>query len=428
MVNLDASVPEWEAPSWVVEGVPRHSKLPRGEGTNGTSPPADGLDFAKVLMRDPYTPCVYLCDLSRQYQPSFPICYTPGCALASAWDTLPQSSVADNCPEVAAQGSRDFSASSLMIPSGVHLLAYGHSYMNQIFRVLLAANGPSLVRVESTKAVRVSPEYVRKGDPDRSLLCAGDDEFVGPKCNGALNCGYQDFVRYHLSNGATLTGVFNNYDLQSRPTDDDAGTAGVVANLTRFIRAGAGENTPYTHAWVMEPHGFSFSNYQRLVSLAQQDPSKHSFPPFWQESSYGCGWSDAFWAVWNNEMPGKVHHVFPWGYSPSEIHPAAPTPAINLDEIFQKLPCHTDAAYPGLADGFAPESPKVSLDLTKAQAPQFFPNYSMRNPRRNQNQIEGHLCIATKDATGYYLGPVAYMATAALEPLLRPPANQTLPR
>ena len=316
---LDA--PEWEAPYTLSRPL-----VPRGEGMNGTSPPANGSDFAKVLMRDPYTPCVYLCDLSRQYQPSFPVCYTPGCALASVWDTLPQSSVADNCPEVAAQGSRDFSASSLMIPSGTHLLAYGHSYLNQIFRVLLAANGLSLVRVESPIAMRVSPEYVRKGDPEKAVLCAGDGEFAGPKCNGASNCGYQDFVRYHLSNGATLTGVFNNYDLQSRPTDDDAGTAGVVANLTRFIRAGAGENAPYTHAWVMEPHGFSFSNYQRLASLSQQDPSKHRFPPHWQESSYGCGWSDAFWAVWNNEMPGKAYHVFPWGTT-TDIASVRPPPA-----------------------------------------------------------------------------------------------------
>ena len=71
----------------------------------------------------------------------------------------------------------------------------------------------------------------------------------------------------------------------------------------------------------------------------------------------------------------------------------APKPAVNLDDIFHQLPCHTDAAYPGHPDGFSPDAP----DPKGTSPPQLFPNFNMRSPRRNQNNIEGHLCIAAKD-------------------------------
>lgn len=91
-----------------------------------------------------------------------------------------------------------------------------------------------------------------------------------------------------------------------------------------------------------------------------------------------------------------------------QIAPSAPKPPLNLDLIKEQMPCHTDPAPTAM----------IGYDNVTGNAT---PLNSMTVPRRNGNGIEGHLCIATKDSTGYFLGPVPYMAKAAMELVLNDP-------
>lgn len=98
-------------------------------------------------------------------------------------------------------------------------------------------------------------------------------------------------------------------------------------------------------------------------------------------------------------MPGKVHHLFAWGYNQTNldrVSPKAPKPALNLDGISKAMPCHV-----------TPTSDHATGERGFWQS------------RVDSHGEEGHLCIAAKDTSGYFLGPVPYMAMEAMK-LLRP--------
>ena len=48
------------------------------------------------------------------------------CTLMKVWPSLPPSTVADNCPQVAAKASADLSPKALALPAGSNVLVYGH--------------------------------------------------------------------------------------------------------------------------------------------------------------------------------------------------------------------------------------------------------------------------------------------------------------
>lgn len=250
-----------------VEPTEQHHTL-QAVGDGGAPPQggsATGAAFAQRLMQDPYTACQFNCDFSKLWRHQYEkICWDVSlpCPVMSAWDGLPPSSVSDNCPEVAAKNSADFSPESLFVPSDMHLVVYGHSYLKQLFDTIIAAQTVTSV------------EFL--GCQDLTSVCSGGTQAAAPRCQASYNCHGGDHQRFHLANGATVTGVFNDKSLQHRTTKDAAGTADVAARLGAFLRGGAGAAGRFTHALVMEPHGFDFFN--RLPGHALN----------WDESTCAC--------------------------------------------------------------------------------------------------------------------------------------------
>lgn len=364
--------------------------FPAQLSTDTSTSAASGAAFAQHIFRDPGIFCEYLCDFSKDWVRALsalecrsvraqPYCEPDIQRAFMTWNDYPAGTVADACPEVAARGSADFSLSSLSLPAGVNLIVYGHSHLKQIFQVLKSAQ-----EVART-------EYLAADNADFNCT-GGAAELAQPRClriedpdAPVTACHSDSYVRYTLINGATVTGVLNYEPLQHRETNDAAGVRDVVARLDALIRRGAGASGAFTHALVMEPHGFDFFDVRKHHKLN------------WYEEAYGCGWSEAFWQTWNRLMPaGTVQHVLPFGFDSVQVEPAAPTPALSLNVIAKQMPCHT-----------VPQSVVMgSRDM-----------YTVAAQRNGPHGLEEHLCIAAKDGTGYFLGPVAYMAQAAMRML-----------
>ena len=210
--------------------------------------------------------CEFLCDFSKQWisQVQDDNNQLGETRQRTVWPTLAASRVAENCPAVAAKASSDFSPSSLLVPAGMNLVIYGHSYTKQIFQTIVTAN---------EKLVTSTWNVEFRGGVNDSL-CAGASggELAAPLCgdhsqtgdlDGPKNCHSVFHSVYHLANGATVTGVFNYPALQNRKY--------ALKNLTEFLRAGTGTpygdnvprytgnpSGPFTHALVMEPHSAAF--------------------------------------------------------------------------------------------------------------------------------------------------------------------------
>ena len=192
------------------------------------------------------------------------------------------------------------SENSYLVPH-VRIPSFGaDSYLKQIFKVIVAA--------QSVESVEFGGGGWAGTTSDNTHVCSGSSEAAAPRCKATYNCRSGDYEKFHLANGATLTGVFNFPPYQHRLTKDDAGARSVGANLTEFIRDGAGAAGAFTHALVMEPHGFNFFDF-RALSVKSPNHARDWNEVDRKEWQHGCGWSDIFWEVWNREMPNKVCHT-----------------------------------------------------------------------------------------------------------------------
>jgi len=283
-----------------------------------------------------------------------------------------------------------FDLNSLILPPNTHLLFYGHSYLWESFHMIRLAH--KLVMGPDGLSLIKGPPSLLCGNDDaecmghQGCICAGGAKQKGmPYCGGAsnFNCDCNKGVRYSFKTGSTITGIFNWEAFQRQRNADQ---------LKKFIDAGV-DGVPYTHAFVMEPHPELFYDKPNLVTMRS-------------DSAYGCGWSADFWNLWNAAMPGKVHHVVPWGYTGAALTYAhSAPPAVELSARATNCTC---------------ESPNYEKPTTASLF--------------SSGGIQGHQCIAARDDKGVYLGVVALMAADILRsgpgmqsaPLQRGPPPQRL--
>jgi len=292
-------------------------------------------EFAAKLWADTDLYCTYMCDYTKV--DSF-----ASDPLTSRWAY----SIDTACPKMKTEfNAKEFDLDTLMLPAGTHLLMYGQSYLRELFSTIRAAYAIK-GGINSTDYLSDSPNDVG------TCVCAGGTKQLGqPFCGGAenANCKCGDVIRYHLSGGSSITGIFNAraYQLESQASE-----------LKTFI-----EGYKYTTALVMEPHVKGF----------------FGSPSVWDEHKYGCGWSDTFWSLWNEAMPGKVKHVVPWGYETADLALASGSPQPPLYTNTRQLNCTSESDY-------------------------------FRTKLNKEMGIMGHQCLAARDSTGDYVGPVPYIA------------------
>jgi len=262
----------------------------------------------------------------------------------------------------------------------MHLLVFGHSYLWEQFQFIRAAH-KILGRISSAD---YQAPFGHEGQKD--AVCTGHAKQIAmPYCartdpdDGSVqfNCDDPGVMQYTMANGATITGVMNEPKLQ-KVTYADNLVSWLNQARTATHPSHAGQPWTFTHALVMEPHPQTFFDDATTLTLET-------------DFTYGCGWSDKFWSIFNAAFQGKVmKHLLPWGVDDAALKTSAnvPPPENTLKLSTRALTCNSEAS--------------------KDNGPHLF----TANGRTN-----GHQCTAVRDRTGDFLGPIPHMTKESITAL-----------
>jgi len=260
---------------------------------------------------------------------------------------------------------------------------FGHSYLKQLFQTLGGTN------------TIASSEWISDGTTLEGT-CGSSKRFGAPWCGyDGANCHTGNAVKHTFANGATVTGVFNYGPLQAQENS---------SKMEEFITAGG-----YTHALVMEPHADTYFTQMKAIDMGTMTRAGES----WKEPTYGCGWSDNFWAIWDAKMPGKVRHVVPWGNTADPAIAVGNTTG-NITETFMSATSSSTSASTSASAN------RYHLQTIVNALPCIAESKHYRTELMTSHGIQGHHCVAAYDESAFYLGPIPYMMAGALQGFILP--------